>query len=113
MNKKKKTKKTYPDNYTGVVLRLYDKDLDPASITRKLNIQPTECWKRGYLVGKSGKKYFRRYGQWNLRPSVRKNARLQTKVEKLWLQLKPKKKENHQIFMRDIWRRNSKEFIWR
>jgi hypothetical protein len=97
MSKKKKTKKTPTDKYRGVVLRLYDKKLDPDSITRKLGIQPTECWKRGYLVGKSGKKYFRRYGQWNLRPSARKNARLQAKVEKLWLQLEPKKKELRSI----------------
>jgi hypothetical protein len=94
MVKKKRAKKKYPDSYNGVILRIYDRDLDPEKITKMLRLLPSHSHKRGYeALGKSGKKAFRYYGQWNLNPLVRTNARIQTKVEKLWLQLEPRKKE--------------------
>ena len=89
---KSKRKKNHPDRYRHVVLRLWGKNLDPDKITKALDIAPTSSWKRGNIIGKSGKKYWNPYGQWNLEPRTRGNARFETQIKDVLDQIKPKKK---------------------
>lgn len=88
-------------NYRFVVLRLWHKELDPDSITRALKIEPSNAWRRGYVLDKhgnivtdkkSGKPYRKSCGQWNLCSSARGNSKLVTHIKSILEIIKPKKK---------------------
>jgi len=81
--KKKCAIKRRKDQWRDVILRLYGRRFDTASITEALGVQPALTSTRGYIKAKSGKRYFHPYTQWILSPRVHRGASIETRVHEI------------------------------
>ncbi len=91
--KNKRTHKTkYKDSYRYVILRIWGNNLDPENITKRLAIQPSDSWKKGTYISKSGRKYKKDYGQWILESNVRENATFELRIKNIIEQIEPHKR---------------------
>lgn len=88
------------DRYCYVVLRLWERYLNPEEITKKLNITPDGSWMSGVVRDKNGETIRRkngtaikkRYGQWNLEAHVHENSGLEARIQNILEQIRPKRK---------------------
>jgi hypothetical protein len=61
---------------------------DPAEITRRIGIDPTECWRKGDLHPKSGVK--RKLSRWSLFSRLARTAELEDHVKDILAQMDQK-----------------------
>jgi hypothetical protein len=99
-------KKRYPDAFRYVFLELSSKDLNPDKLTKILDIQPSTSFKRGdplknkygkIVKNKKGKSIKMLLGGWTLHSRVRENSKLETHIEDILKQIRPKKAVLKQI----------------